>query len=99
MIQDKLKKETDLTKLFILNNYDSDDSFAYMEEIGTLIFQSALMLYITSQSDADVAEFEEYISTNITSETFIDDLCLLYPIFKELLIDEIKAFHSEIYSK
>lgn len=96
MIQNQVKNNTDLTKLFVFDDTDSNEYHAYMEEIGTLIFQSALMQYLSTKEENDAKIFETFVVLNIGKETFIDLLCQEYSDFEVILKEEIKAFQSEI---
>ncbi len=100
MIQTTIKnKSTDLTNLFILDSYEGEAQDMYMEEIGTLIFQSALMQYIITQSSEDAKTFENFITLNVGSESFLEILFSKYPLFEKFLTAEMEAFEAEIFSK
>lgn len=83
---------------FQLNDYTSDESRLFTEEIGTLVFQSALMKYLASESEEVTREFETYINLQVGSEKFIENLCTKYPVFGEILNTEMLAFVSEFKS-
>ncbi len=96
MINTQVKNNTDLSKLFVFEDTESDAHLAYMEEIGTLIFQSALMQYLSLLEENRAKIFESFILLNIDKETFLDLLCQEYPDFEEVLTEEMIAFKSEI---
>ena len=99
MIQTTIKNNsTDLTKLFIFDNYDGVEVDAYADEIGTLIFQSALMHYMAVHSTDEVEGFEDFVNKNIESESFLEILFTKYPLFEKFLTAEMKSFQSEIFS-
>lgn len=100
MIRTTIKKEkADLANLFILDNFEGQAQDVYMEEIGTLVFQSALMQYMATQSDDDAKIFESFINENIESESFLEILFSEYPLFEKFLTAEMQAFQSEIFSE
>lgn len=80
---------------FKLNDYTSNESLLFTEEVGTLVFQSALMKYLASESEEVTREFETYINLQVGSEKFIENLCEKYPAFGEILNEEMVAFMSE----
>ena len=81
-----------------LNDYQSAEAMMFTEEVGTLVFQSALMKYLASGSDEVTREFETYINLQVGSEKFIENLCTKYPTFGEILNFEMMAFKSELES-
>ncbi len=100
MIQTTIKnKNADLTNLFILDNFEGQAQDVYMEEIGTLVFQSALMQYIATQSEDDAKIFESFVNQNIESESFLEILFSEYPLFEKFLTAEMQAFQAEIFSE
>jgi hypothetical protein len=87
------------TKLSLqLDDYTSDESLLFTEEVGTLVFQSALMKYLASEKEEVTREFETFINLQIGSEKFIENLCQKYPSFGEILNNEMLAFQSEMES-
>lgn len=100
MIQTTIKnKNADLANLFILDNFEGQAQDVYMEEIGTLVFQSALMQYIATQSEDDAKIFESFVNQNIESESFLEILFSKYPLFEKFLTAEMQAFQAEIFSE
>lgn len=81
-----------------INNFQSAEAMMFTEEVGTLIFQSALMRYLSSESEEVAREFETYINLQVGSEKFIENLCTKYPNFSEILNFEMLAFKSELES-
>lgn len=98
MIQTKVKPNIDITKLFTFNDFAGGEQQVFLADVGTLIFQSALMRYLALYPDSEVEEFENFIASNVNSDSFLDALCLEYPRFEELLVAEMIAFKSEIIS-
>ncbi len=86
----------DLSSLFIFDNFEGEEQQAFLEEVGTLIFQSALMQHLSAISDIEAERFERFIETHIDTETFVDMLCLEFPLFEKVLTSEMRAFNSEM---
>jgi hypothetical protein len=78
-----------------LNDYQSAEAMLFTDEVGTLVFQSALMRYLAIESEEIAREFETYINLQIGSEKFIESLCAKYPKFGDILNSEMLAFRSE----
>ncbi|MEZ4195628.1 MAG: hypothetical protein R3B53_04555 [Candidatus Paceibacterota bacterium] len=73
-----------------------DETQSFAEEMGTLVFQSALMQYLAEADESTATEFENYVEQNVAKESFIDDLCATYSDFEKILKDEIGLLQSEI---
>ncbi len=96
MINTQVKTNTDLSKLFVFEDTQAGEHLAYMEEIGTIIFQSALMQYLSNLDEHEAKIFETFIMLNIDKENFIELLCKEYSNFEEVLVEEITSLKSEI---
>jgi hypothetical protein len=83
-----------LASLFNFNNPEAEENSEYMEEIGTLVFQSALMMFLAEATPAEAEAFESFIEENISSESFIEELCQKFPEFEKLLSSEMNAFYE-----
>ncbi len=70
----------------------------YSDELGTLVFQSALMRYLSIQDSDGVTTFEGYIDAHVTEENFLDDLCAEYPAFERILMEEMETLQAELQS-
>ena len=88
--------KSDLSSLFIFENFEGEEQQAFLEEVGTLIFQSALMQHLSAITDIEAERFEKFIESHIDTETFVDVLCLEFPLFEKVLTSEMRAFNSEI---
>ncbi len=67
-----------------------------IEEVGTLVFQSALMYYMAAHTDEEVDVFERYVVGHVETESFMDDLCSEFPEFEQVLMVEMRAFQQEV---
>jgi len=104
MIQDNININTNTVVAnrpdfsLAINDFENEDHQAYMEEIGTLVFQSALMRFLVSESDEVAQSFENFIEKNVDSETFMQDLATEYPSFGQVLEEEMTAFSNQMKS-
>ncbi len=91
-----IKKDVDIAALFVFDNPNGKERNAFMEEVGTIIFQSALMKYLIMVTDSKAKIFESFIFLNISNKNFVYLICKEYPEFESVLVSEIRAFQSEI---
>ncbi len=90
------KNTFDLASLFVFDNFEGDEQQHFFEEVGTLLFQSALMQHLSAISDIEAERFENFIESQIDTESFIDRLCLEFPLFEKTLTAQMQAFSSEV---
>lgn len=69
---------------------------AFAEEVGSLIFQSALVRFIAEEEPATVASFETYVSTHAAEEDFLITLAAKFPNFQKFLTEEATLLENEI---
>jgi len=74
------------------------EELEFVEEIGVLVFESALVRYLKEVDEATLHFFEQFIEENATNETFMEDLCVAYPDFKAVLEAELKDFKEDANS-
>ncbi len=79
-----------------VNQIDSKDENVFAEELGTLVFQSALMQYLAEEDEEQSNQFESYIDAHVAEDNFLESLCSSYPRFEELLKQEITILRSEL---
>jgi hypothetical protein len=82
--------------LFLGAIHDAGEESQLVEEVGTLVFQSALMYYLASHDEAGNDQFETYVTEHVASESFMDDLCQEFPEFEQVLLAEMRAFQLEV---
>jgi VIT1/CCC1 family predicted Fe2+/Mn2+ transporter len=87
---------TDLQHLFIPDVQADDTPLSFIEEVGTLIFQSALMQFIVGLEKEESDAFEVFIEEHVSHESFIEEVCAAYPDFEKILDAQMRAFQSEI---
>lgn len=83
---------------FLPNAQAEDTPVSFIEEVGTLIFQSALMQQIVSLPEEKADAFNSFIENHIEHESFMEELIAEYPDFEKILEKELQAFQSEIIS-
>ncbi len=68
----------------------------YAEEIGTLVFESAIMRFVAEQDDIMVQTFQDYVTAKAAQEDFMLTLCEAFPDFEEILLDEMIVLDQEL---
>jgi len=69
---------------------------AFRDEVGELIFQSALLRFVAEAEPEVVARFEGDVSIHAEEEDFLVTLAALYPRFQELLTEEATLLEREM---
>lgn len=69
---------------------------AFRDEVGELIFQSALLRFVAEAEPEVVARFESYVSAHVEEEDFLVTLAALYPRFQDLLTEEAGLLEREL---
>ena len=82
-------------------NQTSNDSVTteeeiYAEELGTIVFQSALMQFLVSEEESQTSAFSAFIEAHVNTDSFLEDLCNEYPEFEKLLREEMLLLQKEI---
>ncbi len=97
MLLDKLQDEKKAVGEYegLIKDLSTDESEDFMNEVGNLVFQSALMKYIAISSEAEVKEFEAFINLQVNSENFFEGL-MTYPEFGLILKEEAQALNDEM---
>lgn len=68
----------------------------YAEEVGSVAFESALMKYLSGQSEEQIISFNAFIESYVEKETFLEDLCRAYPEFEKILQEEMLLLQKEL---
>ncbi len=80
----------------IMPDLSEDEQNAFLEEVGTLIFKSTVMRYLSVLSPEQAQVFETFVKVHSESDNFIEELSKQYPEFKILLDEEMEAFNNEL---
>lgn len=70
----------------------------YVEEVGALVFESAIIQYFADSDKDQIEVFESYVTKNAAGETFMIDLCANFPEFEKLLIQEMEILNNDLTS-
>lgn len=86
---------TDQRALFGLDEMTEEEQAAFLDEVGGIVMESALLRYLTELEPAAQQELEEFIAEHAEDEEFLEELGAAHPRFAELLTEEIAAFKEE----
>ncbi len=86
---------TTKTSLFQLQSVESAEDELFLVEMGTAIFQSALITYLAECKDKEADGLERFVDQNAGTQTFLEDLCKEYPDFADILAEEINRTRKE----
>ncbi len=87
--------KTSTAKDIFLEAIEENDEQSLVEEVGTLVFQSALMRYY-SLHEEETKTFDAFIESHVSHESFMEELCAEYPDFEKLLVSEMQAFTKNV---
>lgn len=77
-----------------VNEEDLDEA-TYINKVGELVFQSALLRFVTEVSDEVANEFETFVKLHLANEDFLELLTNKYPRFAVLLSEEAATLEAE----
>ncbi len=96
MTQTLLKNNTAQNTDNFFDDSEGSEQQVFLEEMGTLVFQSALMQQMTDMSEEEAKDFEGFINQNIGTDSFLEALCAEYPSFEKLLLEQMAELRGEI---
>lgn len=89
---------TDISSLFGLNELSEDERQEFLDEIGGVILESAVLNFLLTLDEAEHAQFQEFLSTAGEGESLLEALATTYPGFVAVLETEISKFREEAQS-
>ena len=81
--------------LFGIDTMTEVEQAAFLDEVGGIVMESALLRYLTELEPAAQQDLEAFIAEHADAEEFLDTLSAEHPRFAELLTEEIAAFKEE----
>lgn len=77
------------------NNISKEEE-VLAEEVGDLVFQSALLQFIATLDEEASKKFEDFMASIADKEDFMELLLTNYPDFGEVLISEAETLEREV---
>ena len=75
-----------------MSERDQED---FLETAGTLVIQSAVLKFVVALSTGEQQAFESWLESHADDPDLIEKAVEAYPLFAEMLTEEIAAFQSE----
>lgn len=76
-------------------NEEDLDEVTYINKVGELVFESALLRFVTEVNDEVANEFETFVKLHLANEDFVELLTNKYPRFAVLLAEEAAVLEAE----
>lgn len=87
--------EKDLSEVFGLDELSETERETYLAEVGTTLFESALLTFMLTLSEGERTDFEAFLSTAGEGSELMEKLVEAYPGFADELNAEIVRFRAE----
>ncbi len=72
------------------------DTEELAEELGSIVFESALMQYLADAEEGETKAFEAYVDEHVSEDNFLEELCEKFPAFKECLGTEMAVMQADV---
>jgi len=79
-----------------LDELPVDEQALVLDQIGTLIMESATLRFLTDASPSTQDEFMAYLEANSQHEDFLLKLLELFPDFATIMMEEIKNLEVDL---
>jgi hypothetical protein len=81
--------QKNLTATFGLEGLSDEEQVAFLDELGTVVLETALVRLMASLDDDKVASLNYYLDTEPTPDALMEHLLTQYARFEELLTEAI----------
>ncbi len=85
----------DIDYILGLSDMSSEEQEQFMEAVGTLVIESAVLKFIASILPAEREVFEMWLESHRQDNELLEHALETYPLFAEILTEEIEAFQGE----
>ncbi len=90
------KEAEQMTEFFGFSDMSDDEKVAFLDTVGTTIFESALVRYLADANEEEVQKFQSFIEEKQEEDNAFDQITAQFPKFAELLFEESSAFREEV---
>jgi hypothetical protein len=87
--------EKDISVLFGFGEMSDEEKAELLDDIGSVVLESAMLRFMTEGSEADAAAFSSFIESHEESENMLEAVIAAFPQFGAILEEEIVAFKRE----
>ncbi len=87
--------QNDIEYILGLPDMSVEEREQFVEAVGVLIIESAVLKFIVSILPGERAAFELWLDAHRQDNELLEQAIEAYPLFAEVLTDEINSFQSE----
>ena len=87
--------QNDIEHILGLPDMSEEEQMQFMEAVGALVIESAVLKFIVSILPAEHEAFEVWLEMHRHDNDLLERALEQYPLFAEILTEEINAFQSE----
>jgi len=87
--------ERDLSELFGLGEMRDEEKVSFLDDIGSMIMESATLRFMVEADEQVVSQFEQQLEALAEKEDAFEILLKTFPRYAEILEEEIVAFKTE----
>jgi hypothetical protein len=80
-----------------LNDMSNAERQMFLESVGALIIESAVLKYVVGISEQARSTFGEWLENNQYKRTFFEQAFQNHPEFADVLAEEMQSFQSETF--
>lgn len=87
--------QDDIESILGLHDMSPEEKDQFMESVGALVIESAVLKFVVSVMPGEREAFELWLDTHSQDSNLMEAALSAYPLFAEILTEEIDAFQSE----
>ena len=87
--------EKDISRLFGFSNMSEEEKAELLDDVGSLIIESATLRFIVESDAAEAERFESFVEEHAEEDEMLQNVLKSFPRFEELLQEEIVVFKEE----
>ncbi len=87
--------QDDIEHILGLPDMSEEEQLEFMGAVGTLVIESAVLKFVVSIMPIEREAFELWLEAHRQDNDLLEHALEAYPLFAEILTEEINAFQSE----
>jgi hypothetical protein len=87
--------QDDIEHILGLPDMSREEQGQFMEAVGSLVIESAVLKFIVSIMPVEREAFEVWLEAHRQDNDLLEQALEAYPLFAEIMTEEINAFQSE----
>jgi hypothetical protein len=85
-----------LADLLHLDDLGVEEQAAFLDEVGGLIMESAIVRFLADAPEPVQEAFAEYVAAHGDEEQFLQNVLQVFPEFTTVMAEEIQAFETDM---